>query len=47
VQSDPEAAARLLDAAQSHIHEKWRHLQRAAWKPAVDENKDATPEDKK
>jgi hypothetical protein len=33
VQSDPEAAARLLDAAQNHIHDKWKNLQRAAWKP--------------
>jgi pyruvate-ferredoxin/flavodoxin oxidoreductase len=33
VQSDPDAAARLLDAAQANIHEKWKKLQRAAWKP--------------
>jgi pyruvate-ferredoxin/flavodoxin oxidoreductase len=33
VQSDPDAAKRLLDAAQHHIHDKWKKLQREAWKP--------------
>jgi pyruvate-ferredoxin/flavodoxin oxidoreductase len=31
LQSDPDAAGRLLAAAQAHVHEKWKHLQRAAW----------------
>jgi pyruvate-ferredoxin/flavodoxin oxidoreductase len=35
VQSDPDAAARLLDLAQQNIEEKWKKLQRAAWKPEV------------
>jgi pyruvate-ferredoxin/flavodoxin oxidoreductase len=42
VQSDPDQAARLLEAAQAHVHEKWKKLQRAAWKPAPDAN--AAPE---
>jgi pyruvate-ferredoxin/flavodoxin oxidoreductase len=30
VQSDPDAAARLLHAAQAHVSEQWMRLQRAA-----------------
>ena len=42
VQSDPDAAARLLAAAQAHVHEQWKHLQRAAWTPTrVEADKDA------
>ena len=35
VQSDPEAAARLLEAAQANVNDNWKALQRAAWKPAT------------
>ncbi|HEU4930003.1 MAG TPA: thiamine pyrophosphate-dependent enzyme, partial [Candidatus Krumholzibacteria bacterium] len=41
VQSDPEAAARLLTAAQAHVNEQWKQLQRAAWVP--DGAAEATP----
>jgi pyruvate-ferredoxin/flavodoxin oxidoreductase len=37
LQSDPDAAARLLAAAQAHVHEQWKHLQRAAWTPNAEE----------
>jgi len=33
VQTDPDAAARLLGLAQANVHDKWQGLQRAAWKP--------------
>jgi pyruvate-ferredoxin/flavodoxin oxidoreductase len=39
VQSDPEAAARLLAAAQAHVQDVWKGLQRAAWTPAPPEEK--------
>ncbi|HET6350310.1 MAG TPA: pyruvate:ferredoxin (flavodoxin) oxidoreductase [Candidatus Krumholzibacteria bacterium] len=45
VQTDPSAAARLLDAAQANVQEKWKALQRAAWKPAPEAA--TTPEEKK
>jgi pyruvate-ferredoxin/flavodoxin oxidoreductase len=41
VQSDPEAAARLLELAQANVQEKWKELQRAAWKPEAKEPADA------
>jgi pyruvate-ferredoxin/flavodoxin oxidoreductase len=39
VQSDPDAAARLLTAAQAHVHEQWKQLQRASWTPNPEEKK--------
>jgi pyruvate-ferredoxin/flavodoxin oxidoreductase len=41
-QSDPDAAARLLAAAQAHVNEQWKQLQRAAWTPS-----NPNPEEKK
>jgi pyruvate-ferredoxin/flavodoxin oxidoreductase len=45
VQSDPETAARLLEAAQANVNDKWKSLQRSAWKPATETS--STPEEKK
>jgi pyruvate-ferredoxin/flavodoxin oxidoreductase len=39
LQSDPDAAGRLLTAAQAHVNEQWKHLQREAWTPNPEEKK--------
>ncbi|HXV12564.1 MAG TPA: 2-oxoacid:acceptor oxidoreductase family protein, partial [Candidatus Krumholzibacteria bacterium] len=39
LQSDPDAAAMLLAAAQAHVNEQWKHLQREAWTPNPEEKK--------
>jgi pyruvate-ferredoxin/flavodoxin oxidoreductase len=37
LQSDPDAAAKLLAAAEARVQQNWKHFQRAAWTPAREE----------